>query len=211
MRYALLVLAVAACAPVRIPPRRAEAERLQSLGDYCRASEEAKAWADEEPRSPSAWVLYADGAAYCGRRDEALAALARMDALRPGDADDVAAYLYMHLGEPRLSLRASDRYLRRRRGDVWHWLRRAQAAAAAGAEAPLREARERALEEAGRPGCEGVRDALRWNRAGYIAARLEESLRPPARLAARRVIDCAADEQGRREGEELLRLLDRGL
>lgn len=211
MRYALLVALTAACAPSAAPPSRAEVERLQSQGDYCRASDAAKARAQAKPSSPAEWVHYADGAAYCGRREEALAALERAAGLRVNSVDDLAAYLYMHLGEPQLSLRASDRFLSRFEGDAWHWLRRAQAAQALGDEAALADALRRASEQAARPGCEDVLKGLRWNRAGYIAARLDARLREPARLAARRAAGCAeagADEEGRRAARELSSLLD---
>lgn len=209
MRYALLVLLAAACAPGADSPPAAQARRLQDLGDFCGAADAAKAWAKSAPLNPAAWVLYAEGAAYCGRREEALEALRRAGRLRSGPADDVAAYLYMHLGEPKLSLRASDRYLARLEGDAWHWLRRAQAASALGDAAALSAARSRAVEEAARSGCKGVLEGIRWNRAGYIAARLEDGLKAPARIAARRAAECAGeDEQGRRDADELLRLLE---
>lgn len=207
LRYALLVALAAACAPKAPPPLRVESERLQGLGDHCRAADAARSWTQEDPHSAAAWVQYAHGATHCGRRDEAMMALARAAKLSAGPADDVAAELYLHLGEAKLSLRASDRYLSRRGGDVWHYLRRALAALAAGEEEELRAARDKALELSGRPGCKGVREGLRLNRAGAVAVRLPDGLKMPARLAAQRAYACANDEGSRGDAESVLGIL----
>ena len=107
------------------------ADLYEDVQENARAADAARRLVGMEAARgrPSAWILYADAAAYAGRRREAADAIAKTFELEPSLKDlDLGAYLALYLEDYRLSLAASDRYVRRDPGDVWHWMQRTKAA-----------------------------------------------------------------------------------
>lgn len=116
-----------------------DAERLRTAArlyedarDLCGSARAAERLCAADPRRASSWIQFADAAAYCGRREDALKALDAAASLVQGHDDlDQAAYLALYLDDYERSLRASDLYVQRFSDDLWHWFQRAAAEAGA--------------------------------------------------------------------------------
>ena len=133
----------------------------EQLSDYCGSSRVAARLTVVVPANPGAWILYADAAAFCGQRKEALRALAAAQAFDMGrELEEQVPYLYLYLGEYRPALESSSRYLKHHPEDVWHWFRRTEAAIGAGDRAAAFDALGRAealiSSEPPNPGLEDV-------------------------------------------------------
>jgi len=173
----------------------------EDLQDYCRSADAAERLVRLNPQDVGAQLVYADAAAYCGRRGPAAAALDRAFASAHDAPDlDQLAYLYLYNGQPAQSEAASDRYVRLVPGDLWHWMRRVRACAEAGdrrgAEealaraaalvdaypTPALEAQYRRLRE------EAERDLAGWNLRWPAAAGWAETVRAAHQALARRAL-----------------------
>ncbi|MDE2489791.1 MAG: hypothetical protein KGM24_03025, partial [Elusimicrobia bacterium] len=177
----------------------------ESVPDYCLAADAGRRLV-RRTGGASALILYADGAAYCGRRARAAAALEKAfaETSKPEDLDQIA-YLFLYDGRPARSVAASDRYLRLTPGDLWHWARRARACAQAGDAAAARAAlaREREFLKDPRALCRGLasptaydraRDGLVWPAAqdGFGTPELRRACRETSlAVVARALDDCA--------------------
>lgn len=131
--------------PLDVPRLRDAARLYEDARDLCGSARAAERLTKADPDQAGTWVAFADAAAYCGRTDDARAALDEAFKRTHGRDDlDQGAYLGLYMDDYRRSLRASDEYVKLAPDDLWHWLQRAAAAAGAGESKIFEEALARA-------------------------------------------------------------------